>query len=152
MKMIDNIMNGPLFKKMVATKGMKNLVFDIEKVIDVPEQPDVWVIYQSEKDVELYQSLQSSLWSIKFDAEHDVKTYQVEHSDFYRILRQEDGKRELAKLIKIICVLLRNIEAIGSMHFNLRLENIAIKFNKNSVEDIKFLGFGHLTEIEEAEH
>ena len=32
-----------LYKKMLATTGMKNLVFDIRRVINDPEQPDVWV-------------------------------------------------------------------------------------------------------------
>ena len=80
-----------------------------------------------------------------------MKTYQLQHSIFYEYLQKHDGVRNLAFLIKTTCELLKNIEGIGAMHCNLRVENIALKFNQTEIESIKFLGFGHITDIEQAE-
>lgn len=53
-----------------------------------------------------------------------------------------------------ICTLLKNIAHIGAMYGNLRTENILIKLspNKKQIKNVKFLQFGHLIKIEDAEN
>ena len=111
---------------------MRNLVFDIHEVIDDEKNLDVWVVYQSEKDLENAYSLHKLLWKVHFDPRKVVKNYQLEHTDFYRILNQgKDGKAQLANLILQICVLLKNIADTGAMYGNLRTENIIIKMSRD---------------------
>ena len=46
---------------------MRNLVFDIEEIIDKPTDLDVWVVYQTEKELENVHCLHQLLWKVKFD-------------------------------------------------------------------------------------
>lgn len=80
-------MRGPLFEKLLKAKGMKNLLIPVEEVIDEEDSPDVWIVYESDPFVNQYYSLQQSLWQVSFDPLQDVKTYQIEHSDFFKILQ-----------------------------------------------------------------
>lgn len=136
---------------MCRQKGMHNLMFEFQE--DVDDEHDVWIIYKEDKDLPRYQSLANSLWNVYFDSQEAVQTYQVEHSIFYEMISKEDGKKQLANMIKTICELLENISNIGTMYANLRLENIVIRIdeNKTRIEGMKFLSFGHLISIEDSE-
>lgn len=48
---------------------------------------------------------------------------------------------------------MKNIADTGAMYGNLRTENIVIKLSrdKKKIEGVKFLNFGHLVEIEQAD-
>lgn len=72
---------------------MRNLVFDVQEVIDKQTELDVWIVYHGEKDLEHAYSLSQLLWKTTFDPEKVVKTYQLQHSTFYRILTEPDGKK-----------------------------------------------------------
>lgn len=50
-------------------------------------------------------------------------------------------------------MLLKAVSSIGAMYSNLRTENIMIKLNaaKDKIEDVKFMSFGYLVKIENAE-
>lgn len=52
-----------------------------------------------------------------------------------------------------VCELLKCISAIGAIYANLRTENIMIKLNaaKDKIEEIKFMNFGYMVEIESSE-
>lgn len=93
------------------------------------------------------------LWKVNFDPRKVVKNYQLEHHTFYHILSQADGKKQLGNLIIEICTLLKNIADTGAMYGNLRTENIIIKMSRDNkkIEGVKFINFGHLIEIEEAD-
>lgn len=56
-----------LYQKMRRAQGMRNLVFDIQEIIDKPTDLDVWVVYQSEKELKNAHSLHKMLWEISFD-------------------------------------------------------------------------------------
>ena len=43
---------------------MRNLIFEIEEVIDDPTDLDVWVIYKTEPGLQNYYSLKKLLWEI----------------------------------------------------------------------------------------
>lgn len=51
---------------MIKQQGMRNLVFEVQEIIDNKDQLDVWIIYHTEKNIEHFHSLQSCLWSISF--------------------------------------------------------------------------------------
>lgn len=34
---------------MISQQGMRNLVYEIEEIIDQPDSLDIWIVYQSEK-------------------------------------------------------------------------------------------------------
>ena len=38
-----------LYKSMISQQGMRNLVYEIEEIIDQPDSLDIWIVYQSEK-------------------------------------------------------------------------------------------------------
>ena len=137
---------------MKRAPGMRSLLFEIQEVQE--KEQDVWVIYQSESALEHTQSLYNLLWQIEFDAGKVVKKYQIQHSTFYNIILRGNGKKQLGNLILKICTLLRNIADIGAMYGNLRTENILINLSpdKKEIKNVKFLHFGHLTKIEDAEH
>ena len=77
---------------------MRNLLFKVEEVINEPENLDVWVVFQTEKELEKYHSLYNLLWKVSFDASKAVKNYEVKHSVIYQLLLREDdtGKVVLA--------------------------------------------------------
>ena len=83
---------GAIYKKIIRVQGMRNLIFEIEVVIDDPTDLDVWVIYKTEPGLENYYSLKKLLWEIQFDPKQVVKTYQLKHHLFYEILAKGDGK------------------------------------------------------------
>ena len=85
---------------------MRNLVFEIQEVIDETGSPDVWVIYKSEPDLDQSYSLGSLLWDIRFNPSKILKKYEVVHSTFYEMLLEDDGKVQLAKIVTTICELL----------------------------------------------
>lgn len=97
--------------------------------------------------------MHQALWDISFDPQKVVKTYSLDHACFFDILNQQDGRKYLAYLIYTICSLLKNIADIGAMYGNVRTENIMIKLDlaKTKIESIKFLSFGHIVQIEEAD-
>lgn len=84
---------------MRRTQGMRNLVFDVQEIINKPTDLDVWIVYKSEKDLENVYSLNQLLWKVSFDPEKVVKNYQMQHSTFYQILQQPDGTKQFAQLI-----------------------------------------------------
>lgn len=132
---------------------MKNSVFQIEEIIDEPSAKDVWVVYKTEPGIERYQSLHACLFKISFDPQTSIKTYTVNHSAFYEMLRRDTGKTQLANLIQKICELLGNIANIGALYGNLRAENTLLKLDEEmtKIEYVKFLGFGSLVAIEDSE-
>ena len=69
------------------------------------------------------------------------------------MLLEEDGNVHLAVIINTICELLKVIADIGAMYGNLRCENVIIKLDKGmkSIISVKFLSFGTLTNIEDAD-
>lgn len=64
---------------------------------------------------------------------------------------QEVGKANLGFLISQISSLLDTINDFGAMHGNLRQENIIILLDSKhkSIENICFIGFEYLSQIEE---
>ena len=68
-------------------------------MIDEPSDQDVWVVFQTEPDLENYHSLKMLLWDVQFDPKQVVKTYQLKHHQFYEILAENDGKTQIAKLV-----------------------------------------------------
>ena len=86
MKCVSNMLTGNLYKKMRRAQGMRNLVFDIKEVIDKPTDLDVWVVYQTEKELDMYHSLKLLLWDVQFDPKKVVKNYHLKHHTFYHIL------------------------------------------------------------------
>lgn len=133
---------------------MRNMVFQLEDVIDDPKEKDVWLIYQAEKGLENAISLQTSLWQISFDPCTDLKYYEVKHSIFYRILKSPNGKEQLAFFIKKSCEFLNNLDSIGTLHFQIRPEHIILFLDKDRVkiENIKYLNFGTMIMVDLAEH
>ena len=67
MKQVENAM-GPSFENLLRQQGMRNLLFQIDYIIDEPNSLDVWVVHHPEKDVDKYHSLYNLLWKISFDA------------------------------------------------------------------------------------
>lgn len=68
---------------------MRNLLFQVHEVIDDENEPDVWIVFQPEKDLYSYHSLYNLLWTITFDASKVVKNYLVNHSLFYKLINQD---------------------------------------------------------------
>lgn len=66
-----------LYHKLMRVQGMTNLVVDIDQVLDVKSDPDVWVIYNSEDDFDKYYSLHNLLFDISFDPYRVSKTYEL---------------------------------------------------------------------------
>ena len=64
---------------MIGVQGMKNLVFDVETVIDAVESQDVWVIYKTQPEIEKYFCLNELLFKLEFDPSKVSKTYQLQH-------------------------------------------------------------------------
>ena len=89
---VSNLVKGSMYQKIVGTQGMRNLIFEVEEVIDDSSDPDVWVVYQTEPDLENYHSLKMLLCNVQFDPKQVVKTYQLKHDLFYEILAESDGK------------------------------------------------------------
>lgn len=54
---------------------MHHYLFEIREIIDEPEDLDAWIVYQSEANIEGFQSLQELLWDVSFCAEQKVKYY-----------------------------------------------------------------------------
>lgn len=75
----------------MRVQGMTNLVVDIDQILDEKANPDVWVIYNCEDDFDKYYSLHNLLFDISFDPNKVSKTYELQHSTFYEILRQDNG-------------------------------------------------------------
>ena len=46
---------------------MLNYIIEIDEILDNVDDPDVWVIYHSEDDLDKYYSLSQLLFDIKFD-------------------------------------------------------------------------------------
>lgn len=132
---------------------MLNLVFEVDEILDDKANPDVWVIYQTEEELEKYWSLNQLLFDIKFDPSHVTKIYELQHSIFFKMLSKDDGKYQLAKLITYMCSLLKGVADIGAIYGNLRTENVLIKLGKDDdIESVKFINFHTLKEIETADH
>lgn len=55
--------------------GMRNLIFDINMVIDEIDDQDIWVVYSPEKELNQFNCLNDLLWRISFDAQKAVKNY-----------------------------------------------------------------------------
>lgn len=108
---------------------MRNIIFDVKEIVET--SLDIWVIYEPEKHLDSYQSLHHALWEISFDAEKGIKSYEIKHSTFFKILSEEDGLKSLQFIINTIAELLQNVASIGAMYGNLRTENIMIKLNPN---------------------
>lgn len=71
----------------------------------------------------------------------------------FNILSQEAGKIQLGILINDICNMLNIVCDIGAFYSNLRTENILLKMSIDltKIQGIKYLNFGHLTKVEDAE-
>ena len=69
------------------------------------------------------------------------------------MLKSESGKEKLAYLIHTISFLLNKVADIGALYGNLRTENIILILDKQNTKilDIRFLGFGSITYIEESD-
>ena len=65
---------------------MKNLILDIEDVINRPVDIDVWIVFHPEKSLDHAHSLQMLLWDQSFDPTQAVKNYKMKHSTFYKLL------------------------------------------------------------------
>lgn len=122
-------MRSELIQTMIGQQGMRNLVYEMKEVIDQPQSLDIWVVYCTEKELDQCYSLSSLLWDIKFDPSKVVKNYEIEHSTFYHMLQQENGKMHLAIIIEKVCELLKIIADIGALFGSLRIENIIIKLD-----------------------
>lgn len=132
---------------------MQNFIMCIEEVIDKPEDPDIWIVFESESDLHEFESLHKLLWNIQFNPYmSSIKKYSIDHSSFYQILMKDHGKEILASLIYKTCSFLKNVSESGAIYGNLRSENLLIKFNntRTKIERIKFLCFGHVTEVDSA--
>lgn len=68
-------------------------------------------------------------------------------------MQQKNGKKQLAYILSQICEVLRLVENTGSIYGNLRAENIILKMSldKKNIDQVKFLNFGHLIQIDDAE-
>ena len=78
----------------------------------------------------------------------------IYHSVFFKITNdEEDGKRHLANMIKLVCELIQKLTDIGVMYGNLRTENLMIKLcpNHENIEDIKFLSFCNMVKFDQAD-
>ena len=115
---------------------MRNFVFEIQEVIDKQSNLDIWVVYNSDSDLDKCYSLYTLLWDIHFDPSKVVKNYEIQHEWFYKILSGENGKANLALIIDSICDVLKMIADIGAMYGNLRVENLIIKMD-NAKSTIK---------------
>ena len=58
-------------------QGMRNLVFNKIELINEPEDLDVWVVFQPERDLKQYYSLYNLLWNVSFDPSKVIKNYEV---------------------------------------------------------------------------
>ena len=56
---------------------MRNLVFNKIELINEPEDLDVWVVFQPERDLNQYYSLYNLLWNVSFDPSKVIKNYEV---------------------------------------------------------------------------
>ena len=65
------------YEELLDIQGMKNLVFHLNKIIDEPNQLDVWVVYKTERDIDQYHNLHSCLFQIHLDSENVTKTYTI---------------------------------------------------------------------------
>ena len=79
------------------------MVYEIQEVLDEEDSLDVWVVYYSDTDLDQCFSLYSLLWNINFNPSKVVKNYEITHSNFYKMLMQQGGKKHLAKIIITIC-------------------------------------------------
>lgn len=80
-------------------KLLKEYLFTYEGIINEEDLEDIWSIYQIEEGVDVYQSLQESLYTASFDFSKPEKVYNVEHSMFYDLLSGENGARHIAVLV-----------------------------------------------------
>ena len=71
---------------------MQNFILNIEEVIDMPTNLDVWVVYETEKGLEDVYSLHKLLWKVNFDPRKVAKNYHLEHHTFYNILSEGSGR------------------------------------------------------------
>lgn len=62
---------------------MRNLILDIERLIDEESSRDVWVVYKYEDGLDKYYSLSNLLFEIAFNPNKVAKTYELKHSTFY---------------------------------------------------------------------
>ena len=62
---------------MISKQGMRNMVFEINEVIDEPTNLDIWVVYFSEPELDQSYSLKSLLWKIHFDPSKAIKNYDI---------------------------------------------------------------------------
>ena len=91
---------------------MDNLIISIDEVIDDENNLDVWIIFETYKDLDKYNSLYNLLWNISFDPSKVNKSYHVEHSIFYQMI-QRDGIFHLMQLIKTVCELCKVVVDSG---------------------------------------
>ena len=64
MQSVHNMLEGGIYKKIIRAQGMRNLIFEIDEVIDEQNDLDVWVIYNTEPGLEKYYSLKKLLWDV----------------------------------------------------------------------------------------
>lgn len=72
--------------------GMRKHIFEIDEVLDEPDNEDVWVIFQTEDHLNHYISLHDALWKIENQSKSSIKTYLVQHQIFFNLLMQDSGK------------------------------------------------------------
>ena len=78
---------------------LKEYLFTYEGIINEEDLEDIWSIYQIEEGVDVYQSLQETLYTASFDFSKPEKVYNVEHSMFYDLLSEQNGARHIAVLV-----------------------------------------------------
>lgn len=63
---------------------MRNLIVDIDEIIDEQDNLDVWVVFQTTlfKNREPH-SLQQLLWKQVFDQSKGILSYKIDHNLFY---------------------------------------------------------------------
>lgn len=142
-----------LYEKINKKIKVKKLAFEISEILDEPNDPDVWVVYEPTPDLLQYRSLQDCLFSISIQTQKSMISYQVKHSAFFKVLAQKEGKEHLGQFIKTLCELLSILEGAGAVCANLRPENILIKFNdeQSKIENVKFIGLKNLVSAKEAQ-
>lgn len=148
------------FQTLLCKQGMRNIIFDIQEIVEKPDLLDVWVIYQPnilEKITEAY-SLEQLLWNKEFDQSQTVNNYKLNHGKFYEIFSAKDdygsetyGKANISMLIFYICQLLKATNNMSTMYGNLRLENIIVMLDRSKrlILKIGFIGFEYLTRCDD---
>ena len=70
---------------------MRNYAYEVEEILDQAGNEDIWIIYYSEPGLDKCYSLYNLLWNVEFNPSKTVKSYELTHSSFYKMLMQENG-------------------------------------------------------------